>query len=257
MAKVIIRNVVTWSDVKLSMAGRLYNEKEVSEILRRASSSRLGGDPSDSGGISLGELKEIGAELGLDPEQISLAAQEMKSDSAARSGPFGARIVLDRTMDGEVSTDDWLGMVAVMQRFHKDSGAVTQRGMNYDWAGSEEGASLALTVKSSKGRSRIRLESNRWMGVVMASVFCSVFALVFSVTLAKHGHAIASPLVVLAFGALYFGFIRFFRKSHAESVCDLMDRLADEVQSEVAVHPLVNAAQVAGETATRGQTLQA
>jgi hypothetical protein len=157
------------------------------------------------------------------------------------SGFLGGRIVLDRTVEGEVSAEDWLGMVAVIQRYHKNSGAITQRGSNYDWAGSsEEGGSLALTVNVRDGRSRIRLESNRWLGIGMASIFCPVFAAVFSLSLAKHSNPLIALPVCLFFAALWFGLLRFFGLTHVLSVSGLLERLVDEVQAESTTRPLAS-----------------
>jgi len=208
---------------------RLFNEKEVREILKKASSIRSSGGGINSDGISLEELKQTGGELGLDPAHIELAAQQLGSEPASGGGFFGARMVLDRTIEGEVTPDDWLGMVAVLQRHHKGAGAVTQRGFSYDWAGSDEGASMAVTVNAKNGRSRIRLESNRWMGVMMASVFCPVFCVVFSFVVHKNVGTYAVPLVWLLFATLYYSFIRFYRQHHAESVASLMERMVSEV----------------------------
>ncbi len=238
------------------MAGRLFNEKEVSEILKRASASRADGNVSDSGGISLEELQQVGVELGFDPSQIELAAREIGTTPPTRGSIFNPRMVLDRTVDGEVSADDWLGMVAVIQRYHKNSGAITQRGANYDWAGSEEGGSLALTVNVRHGRSRIRIESNRWMGILMACVFWPALGFVFSSVLLKHGNPLGAALVVCAFTALWYGLLRFFRQSHVENVSSLLNRLIDEIDSKNVSHPLLTAAQPTSEQMTQSQSIQ-
>ena len=239
------------------MAGRLFNEKEVREILKRASSARPGEDLADSGGISLEELQQIGSELGFSPDHIELAARQLGAAAPQRAGFLGGRIVLDRTVEGEVSAEDWLGMVAVMQRYHKNSGAITQRGSNFDWAGSsEEGGSLAVTVNVRDGRSRIRVESNRWMGIGMASIFCPVFAFVFSLSLAKHGQPLIAVPVWLFFGALWFGLLHFFRQTHAQSVSGLLERLVDEVQAGTTTHPLASPINEARSTSTVDQHIR-
>jgi hypothetical protein len=218
------------------VSGRLFNEKEVSEILKRASAS----EPGSATGISLEELQQIGAELGFDPAHIQLAAQQLAPATPSRSGFLNGRVILDRTVEGEVSPDDWQGMVGVIQRFHKGTGAITQRGANYDWAASsDEGGSLAVTVTVRNGRSRIRLESGQWMGILMATIFCPTFALVFSLSLAKHSGAWMAVPICLFFGALLVGLVRTFRQHHLQSVAGLLERLADEVQDSD--HPLLTA----------------
>jgi hypothetical protein len=217
---------------------RRFNEREVREILKKASSSQSREEVRDADGISLVELQEVATELGLDPRHIELAAQQLGPGAPSRASIFNGRTVWDRTVDGEVGANEWLGMVAIIQRFYKGAGAITQRGSNYDWAASEEGGSLALTVNVRNGRSRIRLESNRWLEIFMASVFCPVFALVCSAVLTKHGHAFAAIPICLVFGATLFGLVRLFRQHHLQSVSGLMDRLIDEVQPEISGHRL-------------------
>jgi hypothetical protein len=238
------------------VAGRLFNEKEVSEILKRASSIRSGGDVVGSGGINLEELQQVASELGYDPAHIELAARQLGAAPPQSNGFLGGRVILDRTVEGEISAEDWLGMVAVIQRYQKDAGAVTQRGFNYDWVGSEEGASLALTVNVRNGRSRIRLESNRWMGIFMVSVFCPVFALVFSLSLSKHSYPLAAVSVCLLFGALWFGIVRQFGQHHVQSISGLMERLADEVRSESTALRLESSTQAENQPASREETVR-
>ncbi len=221
------------------MAERLFNEKEVREILKRTSAIQSSSSLSDKGGISLAELLQTGSELGFDPVHIELAAKQLGAKSPSRSGLFGARIVLDQTFEAEVTPDDWLGMVGVIQRYHKDAGVVAQRGSNYDWAGSEEGASLAITVNVRNGQSRIRVESNRWMGVLMASIFFPLFTFIFTKRTFVGGHSLVALLILAVSSALFLFVIRQFRLNHVHSVTGLMERLVDEVGSNDSVQSLV------------------
>ena len=184
---------------------------------------------------------------------LTAVDRELNDDSVLREELIAAQMRFEL---GEISAEDWLGMVAVIQRYQKDAGAVTQRGFNYDWVGSEEGASLALTVNVRNGRSRIRLESNRWMGIFMVSVFCPVFALVFSLSLSKHSYPLAAVSVCLLFGALWFGIVRQFGQHHVQSISGLMERLADEVRSESTALRLESSTQAENQPASREETVR-
>jgi hypothetical protein len=212
------------------VAGRLFNEKEVSEILKIASSTRSRADGGDPAGITLEELQQVGTELGFDPHHIELAAQQLGPRSSSRKTPFNPRVVLDRTVDGEMSQNDWLGMVAAIQRFYKSSGAVTQRPNSFDWAGSEEGGSLAVTVKVSHGRSRIVVESNRWVGLMMIGLFGAALTLAFSLSLIRHGRAAETVPVCLLMATIMTFAAHHLRQNHLQSASRLMKRLSDEVQ---------------------------
>lgn len=211
--------------------GRLFNEKEVNKILRKASASQSG----EADGITLEQLKQVGSELGFDPNQIELAARDLGGEPQSRGGFLQGRVVLDRTLDVPIGPEDWLGMVAAAQRHYKKEGAVTQRSSNYDWVASdsEGGSSLTLTVMNREGRSRIQVESGQWFGPLFTVLFGTVFGFVFSSVAFKQGYHWAPFAICAGFALGMFLLLRVLRASHVNSVSLLMDRLTAEVDTEV------------------------
>ncbi len=209
------------------MGSRLFNEKQVREILTRASASQS----ADADGISLEELQRVAAELGLDPHEIQRAAEGVGNESRSPMRILDGRVYLDQTVEGEASPEVWQGMVALVQRHYKKPGTVSQRGSNYDWVASEEGGSLTLSLTAKNGKSRIRLESSSWMGLFFVAVFCPVLTLAFSLSAIKHGYASLAIGLCLFGAALMFTLVRSFRSNHVQSVRGLMDRLVAEVES--------------------------
>ncbi len=56
---------------------KLYSEKEIGAILKRAAELSMSEVGSNAGGLSLEELQLIGREAGLDPDLILKAASEL------------------------------------------------------------------------------------------------------------------------------------------------------------------------------------
>lgn len=76
---------------------RLYTEKEVGDILARATElhgEHPAGSSGGSDGLSLAELEEIGLEAGIDPRDLRRAAMELDSGDSRVSG--WARITGDQ-----------------------------------------------------------------------------------------------------------------------------------------------------------------
>jgi hypothetical protein len=69
------------------MSERHYNDDEVAAIFERASETEHTAlpVPAESKGLTLAALQEIGREVGISPESISLAAQSL--DQAGRPAP--------------------------------------------------------------------------------------------------------------------------------------------------------------------------
>lgn len=69
------------------MPKRIYSEKEVAQLIRRAvelESDRTGSDSSGSNkGLTIEDLEKIAADSGIDPELMSQAAEELENSSIA------------------------------------------------------------------------------------------------------------------------------------------------------------------------------
>lgn len=72
----------------MSDEGRKYSEGEVTEILRKAVEGEGMTAPAQADGMSLTELKAIGAEVGIDPGRIEDAAHSLVRTPAAQANPL-------------------------------------------------------------------------------------------------------------------------------------------------------------------------
>ena len=151
------------------LAGRRFNEQEVAAIIKRASELQQVESPSESTtGMSLAELEQIAREAGLDPALVRRAASDLDTRVTDRepSAFLGAptALVLERTIDGEVSPDEYEAIVLEIQRELGGVGAGSTLGRTLVWTMSgverrrASTRTVQVTVTPRNGRTTIRME---------------------------------------------------------------------------------------------------
>src|SRR5215207_6208162 len=125
-----------------SLPSRRFNEKEVAQIIKRASELQQEDSPIESSaGMSLVELEQVAREAGLDPA-----------------------LVLERTIDGEVSSDEYEALVLEIQRELGGVGSASTFGRSLQWTmrGVDRrrisSRVVQVTVSPRNGRTTIRIE---------------------------------------------------------------------------------------------------
>jgi len=146
-------------------APRLYDEKEVGELLERATDLQRQ-DPvraAASGGMSLAELEEIAAEAGIDPRFLRRAAAEMASGGTVPEGwehITGERLTLVReaVVPGELDQDGYERMVEVIQTTAQEHGQPSLLGRTLTWQAetASKTRTIQVTVTSRDGETHIR-----------------------------------------------------------------------------------------------------
>jgi type III secretory pathway component EscS len=140
---------------------KLYNEKEIGAILKRAAELSHDDADSDSVGLSVEELKQLGREAGINPDFILKAATELGSKKSRRSeknfygGPvaYENEIVLDR----EITPSEWEDMLVEMRSCIKDPGVVSARENTFEWTVQSTGTKSQVTARIENGRTKIHL----------------------------------------------------------------------------------------------------
>ena len=151
------------------LSGRRYNEKEVAEIIKRASEMQQIESTSEStAGMSLAELEQIAREAGLDPALVRRAASDLDTRvTDERPSPFfGAptTLVLDRTIDGEVPVEEFEAIVLEIQRELGGVGSASGLGRSLVWTMTAHDhrraatRTVQVTVTPRNGRTTIRIE---------------------------------------------------------------------------------------------------
>lgn len=144
---------------------RLYDEKEVGKLLKRATELQRQ-DParaSASSGLSLTELEEAAAEVGIDPRFLRQAAAEMASGSRAARGlevVTGERLTLTReaVVAGELDQDGFERVAEAIQVNAGETGQSSLLGRTLTWQAETAGKTrtVQVIVTSRDGETHIR-----------------------------------------------------------------------------------------------------
>lgn len=146
---------------------RLYDEKEVAALLKRATElSRE--DPASraaAGGMSLAELEDIAREAGIDPALLRRAAHELNSGGGPLRGWdrfFGeaTTLVRETEVSGELPQEAFEHIVTVIQRRSDTHGHPSMLGRTLTWQSENKNntRTLQVIVSSRDGRTTIRVE---------------------------------------------------------------------------------------------------
>ncbi|MDP2959644.1 MAG: hypothetical protein Q8N53_24780 [Longimicrobiales bacterium] len=146
---------------------RLYDEKEVTSLLKRATSLQQEESyPAvQSGGLSLAELESIAAEAGIDPRYLRRAAAEMAS-GASEPGTWervaGERFTLvqEAVVPGELPPEGFERVAAAIQMTAGENGQATLLGRTLTWQAETAGKSRTIQVMVSvrDGETHIRAQ---------------------------------------------------------------------------------------------------
>jgi hypothetical protein len=147
---------------------RRYSDDEVGRILERAADLESHGAPSatQSGGMSLAELEEIGVEAGLDAGLLRQAAHELEMGIEPRaSGRFGAlfgaplEMELEREVIGELGEEGFERLVPMIQMAADGLGHASVIGRTLTWQSTDvqKQRALNIAVTSRDGRTRISI----------------------------------------------------------------------------------------------------
>lgn len=142
------------------MSERQYNDEEVAAIFERASETEHSGLPAsaEGKGLTLAALQDIGREVGISPESISLAARSL--DQAGRPAQqrfMGLPIGVGRTVefDRPLSDSDWERLVADLRTTFAARGTVRYDGPFRQWTN----GNLQALVEPTPNGHRLRLQT--------------------------------------------------------------------------------------------------
>lgn len=137
------------------MSKRRYNEQQIGAILQRSGEIQSGLSPdADSHGLTLEELQRVASEVGIEPHVVEQAALEV--DSGAKGHAASAK-VLDHTIDGPITDEQWEDMVISLRQYSGKPGTSTLQGSTREWTSDTDMGSLTLTAASRNGRTRFRM----------------------------------------------------------------------------------------------------
>ncbi len=165
-----------------------FSEEQVRQLLDRAAELQAG-VPEDPGSMTIGAVEQVAAQVGIPPEHVRKAAEEMRPDATAvrhhRRTPGGQtvdrgavsqepvglwrrspeekwdRIVLDSHIDGEIPDEAFSVMVDEIQDTLGIIGHASVLSNTLTWSPATQGDDsrrVVVSVKAKDGRTRIRVE---------------------------------------------------------------------------------------------------
>ncbi len=151
-------------------ASRRYSDDEVRQVIKHAAEMQAE-RPTEEGALSQGALERVAAEVGIPPQRVRAAVQEMDGASAAAPAQgarwawfHGARTRLrvERVVEGEVPDSEYVVLVDQIRRILGMAGHPSTFGRSLDWstsvAGQGTGRELHVTVTPRAGRTYIQVE---------------------------------------------------------------------------------------------------
>jgi hypothetical protein len=148
------------------MSERQYTDEEIAAIFARASETEHGTVPAsaEGKGLTLAALQDIGREVGISPEAISVAARALdQAGHPALTNFMGLPLGVGRTveLDHPLSESDWEALVADLRTTFQARGVVRYDGPFRQWTNSNLQALLEptptghrLRLQTMKGDSR-------------------------------------------------------------------------------------------------------
>lgn len=237
-----VRPHLTVTPVLTSMANepdnrKLYTEKEISALLKRAAELQASDSTSDRQGLSLAELEQIAAEAGIDPRFVREAATDTSraAPSDIASGLLGGPLAIEdeRIFRGEVTADQWETMVQEIRRTFGQGGTASQLGHSLEWNGEQRRhfRQAYVTASPRNGRTRVQITQRQGKSAFLFYYIAGwIAAGTAGITLSVLHMAPAAEVAIVGGGVLaYAGLLRTafgqWTREQKYRIKDLMDRL--------------------------------
>lgn len=141
---------------------RIYSEREMNRILKRARELESKQDALPAYGLTLEELQQIAAESGLDPRLVATAANELERRGGRGgfltqlTGPLS--IQQERTLPGELTEAQWEAMVAEIRQSYDAVGTPGKLGQTFEWTfRNPRGQQLQVSATPRDGKTHLRV----------------------------------------------------------------------------------------------------
>jgi hypothetical protein len=134
---------------------RRYSDREFALILRRAAELQEAVQESASGGLTLAEIKGIGAAAGIDPELIAQVANSLPPEEEQRGWwrAVPSRFHFSENVDGELPKSAVGDIIEIARQETGVEGQVSQVLETIEW----RAPSTRLSLTPAEGHTRIRV----------------------------------------------------------------------------------------------------
>ncbi len=186
------------------MSNRRFNEAEVAEIFERAAEAQLARSihlpPSE--GMTLAQLQDIGREVGIAPEAVSLAAQAVEGSGQPMTRYFlGLPVAVGMVAElgRNLSDAEWERLVVDLRETFDAPGKLVQEGSFRQWSNGNLKALLEPTPTGQ--RLRLRTEKGDARSLIVGGLAMLTFAVTTGVA-ALAGGGLDDTGMVMSLGTL-------------------------------------------------------
>jgi len=143
--------------------GRLYSDKEVALILRKATDLQQQSGSETGDGLSLPVLADIAREIGVEPKFVKQAAAALEDRSAARAALWGGPTLYASHLASsrKLSRDEMLRLVDRVRGVTQRQGGVQEVLGAVEWKTSGQPSELAVTITPGGDVTRVRMMGDR------------------------------------------------------------------------------------------------
>jgi hypothetical protein len=224
---------------QLTAEEKRFEEGEVRSLLARAmalqSSAEEATSPIGKGGsarLTLAEIRQIAAEVGIEPHYLDLAAAEQERGTAPRQRfhILGAPTAVEREqmLPGPITPEKWERIVPELRRALGKVGVVEQIGQSFAWSSPQELDYLALTREEEGTRLTIRSDPFAWFMIYIPGIFPYLIGLL-ALTGLPYPPLVELSLAAGAVGALFSlqrRLMRCLMGRHEQTIDRLIGRIA-------------------------------
>lgn len=229
---------------------RQFTDKEVSEILRRATElqEQVTGTSQDAG-TSLEQLQQSAAELGFQPHLVARAAAEIDQSRERPSSFFfwggPSKIEVERLVGHAITEAEWPEVLATIRRVTGRIGDTSAVGRAWEWTSQSPTVfHVSVTPQGTHSRVKVTFRVGDWAAAIYTMTGISAF--VASLGLIST-HAWSLPVDMAVVGGLFAGAFAASRvafqaitRSHRRTVTKLLSVLeAPPEQAEILPQPSI------------------
>ncbi len=214
---------------------RRYDDDEVAEIFRRATGETTEGErkalpPED--GMTLAQIEEIGAEVGISRDEIARAAHSLQRRVEAEPPLrfLGAPRSVARTLyiDRALTDDEWGRLVSDLRRTFDAKGKVEVEGLLRSWTNSNLQVHVEPAGEGYAVRMRTKKGQVSQLGM-MGTLFAGLGVLLITGVLSSSGDPVAKGLLFMTAGLGLLGWARVTLPTWARTRAEQMEGLAERI----------------------------
>jgi hypothetical protein len=224
---------------------RRYRDDEIRRIFELASSEVEGAERSASSlnALTLGQLQEIGREVGIAPERIAQAARSLDSVATVeyRRWPFGIPIAVRRTatLPRSPTPREWDVIVSTLRETFEASGRVVVSNGIFEW----RNGNLHVFIEPVAAGYRLRMGTRKGSAVALstAGLLGLGWSLAAFIGLALSGdlaQGFLAPTLLTLIGAGSLGSAVLRLPAWARTRDQQMEGVAQQVRSLLADEPV-------------------